>query len=829
MYFRTRITYNIIIILVAAIAQGQNLSAFPDLDISSLDKDTVRNLRQHNRQQKQYAWQLAREQGWIPRQVRNDKVYELMAIRDGRVYACQTCNDNSAISICVDKVRDTFPFDVSGFGQTVGIWDGGGVFSEHREFDSRVNIIDYSEIIRHATHVAGTIAAEGITSRATGMAPAARILSFDWTEVQSEAAELAMTIAGQTDKIQISNHSYSYIAGWSDDGSEVRWYGTWPDRESDYFGRYESLTRQWDSLCSSAPYYLPVISAGNDRSDNAPGEGEEFEYYDNYEWVTKIYDSQTDPYDDGWDQGGYDTIGVTQTAKNVLVIGAVNDAVNNSNRDLSRATMTSYSCWGPTDDGRIKPDLVTNGTSVYSCSNSGTDKYTTLSGTSVAAPAATGAAALILEYYNRFSQGVTIRSSTLKGLLIHTADDLGRPGPDYQFGWGLLNAEAALKIIKLQNSYPDLMLLHENSLATNNRSDNFTFDWDGSSRLKVTLCWTDRPGSIQYSLDDTSQRLVNDLDLRITSPDGSQIFLPFILDPSQPELPAQTGDNFRDNVEQVIIDTPETAGSYNIEVSTKAGFLQTQYYSLIVTNETFKPDPPQNVVAQPGPECAQVTVSWDTSTDATGYIIHYNRGQPGPPFSNTNDIGDANSITIDNFSAGATYFAVSAYNDFGQSDISTQVSADVGSGCSVIVVSGQIVTISGFGVNGITIETIPPVHSTTTDDQGFFQVQLPWGFSNGQLIPLADGWSFDPTTIHLNGPMTEDLTISDIIGNAIANYNGDTLINFEDFTVISGQWLNIDCQNNEWCNNADLDRSGYVDHLDLYLFATQWLNYPTLP
>ena len=48
-----------------------------------------------------------------------------------------------------------------------------------------------------------------------------------------------------------------------------------------------------------------------------------------------------------------------------------------------------------------------------------------------------------------------MRSSLLKALLIHTADDLGNVGPDYKFGWGLINVKAAA----------DVNLAHKASLA----------------------------------------------------------------------------------------------------------------------------------------------------------------------------------------------------------------------------------------------------------------------------------------------------------------------------------------------------------------------------
>ena len=109
--------------------------------------------------------------------------------------------------------------------------------------------------------------------------------------------------------------------------------------------------------------------------------------------------------------------------------------------------MSSFSGWGPTDDGRIKPDLVTKGVAVKSCLADSNNAYATWNGTSMATPGATGALLLLQEHYND-TYSTFMKAATLKALAIHTADETGpNPGPDYMFGWGLMNtAKAALHI-----------------------------------------------------------------------------------------------------------------------------------------------------------------------------------------------------------------------------------------------------------------------------------------------------------------------------------------------------------------------------------------------
>jgi subtilisin family serine protease len=109
--------------------------------------------------------------------------------------------------------------------------------------------------------------------------------------------------------------------------------------------------------------------------------------------------------------------------------------------------MTAFSSWGPTDDGRIKPDLVANGQAVFSSEEGFDSDYGVQSGTSMAAPNVTGTAALLLEHYRDLHDDEDPTSATLKGVLIHTASDAGNVGPDYRHGWGLVNAAEAAEFL----------------------------------------------------------------------------------------------------------------------------------------------------------------------------------------------------------------------------------------------------------------------------------------------------------------------------------------------------------------------------------------------
>ncbi len=101
--------------------------------------------------------------------------------------------------------------------------------------------------------------------------------------------------------------------------------------------------------------------------------------------------------------------------------------------------------------------------------------------------------------------------------------------------------------------------------------------------LVATLVWADPEATpVALSLDPGDLMLVNDLDLRIER--SGLTYEPWVLDPENPASAAGRGDNFRDNVEQVIV-TGAGAGSYTIKVSHKNALLgnEAQDYSLIIS------------------------------------------------------------------------------------------------------------------------------------------------------------------------------------------------------------------------------------------------------
>jgi len=522
--------------------------------------------------------------------------------KQGKPKYLMTSNVNAALTANIPPVAQA-PYLLDGGGEVVGVWDGGCAMANHVDFNNggtpRLLVNDDSSPHWHSTHVAGTIASSDVDDPLSlGMSPATRIFSYDWFSDIEEMATVAARTADHIDHIYLSNHSYGVPTGWATspvEGASLHWYGEFSPTgqvEDRDFGNYNINAMELDDVTTAFPYLLPFVAAGNDRA-NVPNDGDTVSYYDPGDDSNKtvIYDSSVHPKGNNH-KGGYDTISNAGLAKNIITVGAVNDAVDNGERSLVNATMSSFSCWGPCDDGRIKPDIVANGVALFSAyydparpENNSLHGYGT--GTSMASPSVAGSANLIQSYYlNSFGQHLL--GATLKALLIHTADDLGQVGPDYINGWGLVNVEEAVKRIDNQITDPFTPIIRECTIL-NNETHSYTIYSTGSGPLKVTIVWNDVAATEFYpnDLDVPHQMLVNDLDLKVIDSLGHESF-PWVLDVTNPSSAAVTGNNRVDNVEQVLIQDP-VEGVYTVEISHKGDLkYRAQNYSLITSGCTTR-------------------------------------------------------------------------------------------------------------------------------------------------------------------------------------------------------------------------------------------------
>ena len=558
-------------------------------------------------------------------------VMEMMKVRRGVPQYLITHNLNAARTVSTTNVwpgGDT-GLALTGTNTLLGLWDGGDVLTNHQEFTNvTARVIDRdgaTTVSGHSTHVAGTLAARGTVPVAHGMSAAASILAYDWTDDFQE-----MTDEVAANPLRVSNHSYGFARGWwywEYQGQLYwAWYGdTGVSQTEDYlFGFYDENAQELDQIVYDANDYLPVWSAGNERGGINPGPAPGTAHIIFIDNVPYVSTTVRDP--DGG-ATGYDTLPSHGVAKNILTIGSVGDLTNGYSGSANVA-LSTFSSIGPTDDGRTKPDLVGNGEEVYSTGPTNASNYLSDSGTSMAAPNVAGSINLLVELQSRlYGTNRPLWASTLKGLAIHTADEAGVTfGPDYRFGWGLLNTRRAALLI--QSNYISQSKAHIKEVVLNNGDYiEFPVVSDGTQPLKVTICWTDPPATpAAASVDPTNRTLINDLDLRVISPSGSTNF-PYVLNPAAPTNAATTGDNVRDNLEQVLI-TNTVAGSYLVRVTHKGTLLNdagqtNQQASSVLISGNVPQSRPALVLAQPvSVSTNQIALQWP-SVVGSRYQVQY--------------------------------------------------------------------------------------------------------------------------------------------------------------------------------------------------------------
>ena len=508
--------------------------------------------------------------------------------------------------------------NLTGSHITIGIWDASLVYNRHQEHRARVIGKETGGAANHATHVAGTLIASGILNEARGMAPNSRVHSYNWNFHSSE-----MLVEAEQGLL-LSNHSYGRIAGWhkfnlTADSSRWQWFGD-PNvsTEEDYtFGYYDEEASIFDHITSVHPYYLPVVSVGNERDDYGPSDGIYLALDDQNRW--REYDISTRPVSPDGYTDGYDTITSMALAKNILTVGSVYADASDDTIKLS-----VFSSAGPTDDGRIKPDLVGVGEHLFSTIASGTAEYASYSGTSMATPNISGSLILLQQLSNHLF-GTYMKAATLKGLVIHTATDLGSPGPDYLHGWGLLNAEKAALL--LQEAFRSPSLLQEEVLEKDSVFTQELVSLDGGD-IRITLSWTDprfRPimPITPDVLDNPTPVLVHDLNLSVINKQSDREYFPYVLSVSTPSAMASNGINVVDPVEQIYIQHAP-AGIYSITVDAPTGLSQSsqQPFSLVISGLQDIESPIVMDSAFVQPSLGNIRIQWSTvSQNISGQFI----------------------------------------------------------------------------------------------------------------------------------------------------------------------------------------------------------------
>ncbi|HEY4208307.1 MAG TPA: S8 family serine peptidase, partial [Puia sp.] len=502
----------------------------------------------------------------------------------------------------------------------IAIWDEARPRPTHVELTGRVTQKDNaSSISDHSTHVSGTMIASGVNPLAKGMSFGQQQLqAYDYNNDNSE-------MMGAASGLLVSNHSYGDIAGWFFDSDYNRWefWGNYNDTADYRFGYYDADTQYWDSISYNAPEYLIVKAASNNRGETGPAVGQPYWRYNQKNIMASAGNRPAGISSNN----GYDCIPTTGCAKDILTIGAVNP-IPGGYTSVSDVVMSDFSSWGPTDDGRIKPDVVADGVNVLSCIGTSNTAYDTYSGTSMATPATTGSLLLLQEYYAKLHGGNFMRSATLKGIAIHTADEAGpADGPDFSFGWGLLNIKKAAALITSDTSVLRDQRIYENTLGNTSGDNTFTINVvaSGSGPLIATISWTDPPGTPVTSniLNNRTKMLVNDLDLRISS--GTSTWMPYVLDPTHPGNAATTGDDALNNVEKIVVSNAVPGQTYTIKVTHKGTLARgSQAYTLLLSGVGGQPYCTSGATSNTGTRIDNVSISNINNANPTGCTTYTN-------------------------------------------------------------------------------------------------------------------------------------------------------------------------------------------------------------
>jgi len=456
-------------------------------------------------------------------------------------------NNNYARSIStIDATVSNHNGGLDGTGE-VGALSDSGLDQDHGDFNNRIRGVYHNygpdnsaadTNSGHGTHVAGTMLGDGSGDSSTqGVAPAA---TFHFYQLEHDSSGQLARWGSLYDMFRDSQQKNAHVQSnsW---GAQSSW------------GQYTSDSRSADSFLHDYDDFLVLFAAGNEGSQGAQ------------------------------------SVAPPATAKNVLTVGA---STTGRPGTASAGQIASFSSIGPTADGRIKPDIVAPGVQIcspraeeaqnpagWSCSSarhSGTTTplYMSADGTSSSTPVVGGAALLARQFLRTELSISNPDSALIKAILINGARDIGTSNiPNMDEGWGQLDLEESL--------YP-----HEGVIAKNIFYDTsqtlspglsyaYNYALDGSYGLDVTLVWNDREGSSSSS--QSASRLVSDLDLTVTSPDGT----------------TYKGNDFANgfsttggskdslnNVERVRLSTGPT-GDWTISVSHSGGYQQG--YALVIS------------------------------------------------------------------------------------------------------------------------------------------------------------------------------------------------------------------------------------------------------
>ena len=417
---------------------------------------------------------------------------------------------------------------------------------------------------------------------------------------------------------------------------------------------YTTITQTVDDQINNSPTYLHVFSAGNSNNQNCG-------YGAGNQW--------------GNITGGH------KIGKNVIATANLNGT----------GVLQNSSSRGPASDGRLKPDLAAYGQGQFSTDENNT--YQSFGGTSAASPSVAGVMTQLMHAYQDMNNGQLPESALLKAAAMNTAKDLGNFGPDYRFGWGLINGYKAYNLLK-DGRYMSGSVAQG---VTNSHSITIPAN---VVEARIMVYWMEEAGSVI-----ASKALINDLDMSVS--DGATTTLPLVLNPTPNATtlnsPAVPGVDTLNNVEQVRLLNP-AAGTYTIDVAgTVVPMGSRDYY---VVYEFFYDD---ITITFPnggeGIDPASITrFHWDAHTTSGNFTIEYSIDSGATWSVISSSVPGANYLFNWNTANVTTDKALLKMSRGSAVDVSDTTFTILGtpSGLSVDTVCASGITVSWNAVSGAT-------------------------------------------------------------------------------------------------------------------------------
>jgi hypothetical protein len=436
--------------------------------------------------------------------------------------------------------------NLQGAGVVLGVGDAANVLS-HIDFSGRLIHRAALFLDNHGVHVTGTLGGAGLLNELyKGIAPKSTIVSQIFDGILKNAATYHHDFG-----MVLTNNSYGNVIDCS------------------YHGTYDIYSQLIDQQAIDIPDLTHVFAAGNSGA------------------------SACAPYTSGY----HTVLGGWQSAKNVISVGATTDS----------SLLSGFSSRGPVRDGRLKPEIMAQGSAVIS--TGANNSYFSNQGTSMAAPTVSGGLGLLVERYRQINGGANPKGALLKAVLFNGATDLGNAGPDFQYGYGWMNLLRSVEMLEQSRYFiatvgQGAQSAHSITVPAN------------QAQLKVLLYWHDPAAALI-----ATKELVNDLDLEVIDPTGA-VVLPFVLDTANLAQPATRGADHINNSEQVTINNP-VPGVYTLRIKGSMVAQGPQEYVL-----SYDPVPVTLQLTNPAGEAwvpgEAMKLQWDAWGNTTStYAIDY--------------------------------------------------------------------------------------------------------------------------------------------------------------------------------------------------------------